>query len=118
MELEYGIKETNQSFVGKRLRTMEEMGGFVRCVTSSHSFTLKMETIRSSETSVFIRVTRRHLTEDDNHHGRICPTHVYTKVEFEAAGGGACLITVLEKLELKYFDRKVLRLKVNLCCLQ
>jgi hypothetical protein len=33
----------------------------------SHSCTLKMEAIRSSETSVFIRATRRHLPEDDNH---------------------------------------------------
>jgi hypothetical protein len=32
------------------------------------SFTLKMEAIRSSETSVLIRATRRHLPEDDNHH--------------------------------------------------
>jgi hypothetical protein len=31
-------------------------------------FTLKMEAIRSSETSVLIRATRRHLPEDDNHH--------------------------------------------------
>jgi hypothetical protein len=29
--------------------------------------TLKMEAIRSSETSVLIRATRRHLPEDDNH---------------------------------------------------
>jgi hypothetical protein len=36
--------------------------------TCSHSFTLKMEAIRSSETSVLIRATRRHLPEDDNHH--------------------------------------------------
>jgi hypothetical protein len=34
----------------------------------SHSFTLKMEAIRSSETSVLIRATRRHLPEDYNHH--------------------------------------------------
>jgi hypothetical protein len=27
-----------------------------------------MEAIRSSETSVLIRATRRHLPEDDNHH--------------------------------------------------
>jgi hypothetical protein len=33
-----------------------------------NSFTLKMEAIRSSETSVLIRATRRHLPEDDNHH--------------------------------------------------
>jgi hypothetical protein len=32
-----------------------------------HSYTLKMEAIRSSETSVLIRATRRHLPEDDNH---------------------------------------------------
>jgi hypothetical protein len=31
------------------------------------SFTLKMGAIRSSETSVLIRATRRHLPEDDNH---------------------------------------------------
>jgi hypothetical protein len=36
--------------------------------TCSHLFTLKMEAIRSSETSVLIRATRRHLPEDDNHH--------------------------------------------------
>jgi hypothetical protein len=36
--------------------------------TCPHSFTLKMEAIRSSETSVLIRATRRHLPEDDNHH--------------------------------------------------
>jgi hypothetical protein len=34
----------------------------------SHSYTLKMEAIRSSETSLLIRSTRRHLPEDDNHH--------------------------------------------------
>jgi hypothetical protein len=33
----------------------------------SHSFTLTMEAIRSSETSVLIRATWRHLPEDDNH---------------------------------------------------
>jgi hypothetical protein len=33
----------------------------------SHSCTLKMEAIRSSETSVLIRATRRHLPEDYNH---------------------------------------------------
>jgi hypothetical protein len=33
-----------------------------------YSYTLKMEAIRSSETSVLIRATRRHLPEDDNHH--------------------------------------------------
>jgi hypothetical protein len=33
----------------------------------SHSCTLKMEAIRSSETSVLIRATRSHLPEDDNH---------------------------------------------------
>jgi hypothetical protein len=32
------------------------------------SCTLKMEAIRSSETSVRIRATRRHLPEDYNHH--------------------------------------------------
>jgi hypothetical protein len=32
------------------------------------SYTLKMEAIRSSETSVLIRATRRHFPEDDNHH--------------------------------------------------
>jgi nitrogen-specific signal transduction histidine kinase len=36
-------------------------------VTCSHSCTLKMEAIRSSETSVLIRATRRHLPEDDNY---------------------------------------------------
>jgi hypothetical protein len=35
--------------------------------TCSHSFTLKMEAIRSSETSVLVRATRCHLPEDDNH---------------------------------------------------
>jgi hypothetical protein len=35
------------------------------CVCSQ-SYTLKMEAIRSSETSVLIRATRRHLPEDDN----------------------------------------------------
>jgi hypothetical protein len=39
----------------------------LRSVTYSHSFTLKMEAIRSSETSVLIRATRCHLPEDDNH---------------------------------------------------
>jgi hypothetical protein len=39
----------------------------LRSVTCSHSRTLKMEAIRSSETSVLIRATRRHLPEDDNH---------------------------------------------------
>jgi hypothetical protein len=34
----------------------------------SQSYTLKIEAIRSSETSVLIRATRRHLPEDDNHH--------------------------------------------------
>jgi hypothetical protein len=38
--------------------------------TSSHSCTLKMEAIRSSETSVLIRATRRHLPKDDNHSHR------------------------------------------------
>jgi hypothetical protein len=33
-----------------------------------YSYTLKMEAIRSSETSVLIRATQRHLPEDDNHH--------------------------------------------------
>jgi hypothetical protein len=33
----------------------------------SHSCTLKMEAIRSSETSVLIRATRHHLPDDDNH---------------------------------------------------
>jgi hypothetical protein len=40
----------------------------LRSVTCSHSCTLKMEAIRSSEKSVLIRATRRHLPEDDNHH--------------------------------------------------
>jgi hypothetical protein len=40
----------------------------LRSVTCSHSCTLKMEAIRSSETSVLIRATRCHLPEDDNHH--------------------------------------------------
>jgi hypothetical protein len=39
----------------------------LRAVTCSHSCTLKMEAIRSSETSVLIRATRCHLPEDDNH---------------------------------------------------
>jgi hypothetical protein len=39
----------------------------LRSVTCSHSCTLKIEAIRSSETSVLIRATRRHLPEDDNH---------------------------------------------------
>jgi hypothetical protein len=39
----------------------------LRSVTCSHSCTLKMEAIRSSETSVLIRATRCHLPEDDNH---------------------------------------------------
>jgi hypothetical protein len=34
----------------------------------SQSYTLKMEAIRSSETSVLIRATRRNVPEDDNHH--------------------------------------------------
>jgi hypothetical protein len=38
-----------------------------RSVTCSHSCTLKMEAIRSSETSVLIRATPCHLPEDDNH---------------------------------------------------
>jgi hypothetical protein len=37
-------------------------------VTCSHSCTLKMEAIRSFETSVLVRATRCHLPEDDNHH--------------------------------------------------
>jgi hypothetical protein len=40
----------------------------LRSVTCSHSCTLKMEAIRSSETSVLIRATRCHLPDDDNHH--------------------------------------------------
>jgi hypothetical protein len=40
----------------------------LRSVTCSHSCTLKMEAIRSSETSVLIRATQCHLPEDDNHH--------------------------------------------------
>jgi hypothetical protein len=40
----------------------------LRSVTCSHSCTLKMEAIQSSETSVLIRATRCHLPEDDNHH--------------------------------------------------
>jgi hypothetical protein len=43
----------------------------LRSVTCLHSCTLKMETIRSSETSVLIRVTRCHLPEDDNHLGTV-----------------------------------------------
>jgi hypothetical protein len=39
----------------------------LRSVTCSHSCTLKMEAIRSWETSVLIRATRCHLPEDDNH---------------------------------------------------
>jgi hypothetical protein len=39
----------------------------LRSVTCSHSCTLKMEAIGSSETLVLIRATRRHLPEDDNH---------------------------------------------------
>jgi hypothetical protein len=42
---------------------------------SSHSCTLKMEAIRSSETSVLIRATRCHLPEDDNHNR----TDVYSR---------------------------------------
>jgi hypothetical protein len=38
----------------------------------SHSCTLKMEAIRSSETSVLIRATRCHLPEDDNHQANSC----------------------------------------------
>jgi hypothetical protein len=41
-------------------------------VTCSHSCTLKMEAIRSSETSVLIRPTRCHLPEDDNHQFFCC----------------------------------------------
>jgi hypothetical protein len=40
----------------------------LRSVTCSHSCTLKMEAIQSSEMSVLIRATRCHLPEDDNHH--------------------------------------------------
>jgi hypothetical protein len=40
----------------------------LRSVTCSHSCTLNMEAIRSSETSVLIRATRCHLPEDNNHH--------------------------------------------------
>jgi hypothetical protein len=39
----------------------------VSLCTCSYSFTLKIEAIRSSETSVLVRATRRHLPEDDNH---------------------------------------------------
>jgi hypothetical protein len=39
---------------------------FALCLLAS--YTLKMEAIRSSETSVLIRATQRHLPEDDNHH--------------------------------------------------
>jgi hypothetical protein len=39
-----------------------------RLVVCSHSCSLKMEAIRSSETSVLKRATRCHLPEDDNHH--------------------------------------------------
>jgi hypothetical protein len=39
----------------------------LRSVTRSHSCILKMEAIRSSETSVLIRATRCHLPEDDNY---------------------------------------------------
>jgi hypothetical protein len=41
--------------------------------------TLKMEAIRSSETSVLIRATRRHLPEDDNHHLRNTYSSKYIK---------------------------------------
>jgi hypothetical protein len=41
------------------------------CGSCSQSYTLKMEAIRSSETSVLIRATRRHLPEDDNHQLKI-----------------------------------------------
>jgi hypothetical protein len=40
----------------------------VSLCTCSYSVTLKMEAIRSSETSVLIRATRRHLPENANHH--------------------------------------------------
>jgi hypothetical protein len=42
----------------------------------SHSYTLKMEAIRSSEKSVLIRATRRHLPEDDNHQTYISFTDI------------------------------------------
>jgi hypothetical protein len=34
--------------------------------------TLKMEAIPSTETSVLITATRRHLPEDDNHQDKMC----------------------------------------------
>jgi hypothetical protein len=38
------------------------------CIGNDSYETMKMEAIRSSEMSVLIGVTRRHLPEDDNHH--------------------------------------------------
>jgi hypothetical protein len=43
-------------------------------------FVESMEAIRSSETSVLIRATRRHLPEDDNHLLRSLFADVYTEV--------------------------------------
>jgi hypothetical protein len=56
----------------------------------------KMEAIRSSETSVLIRATRRYLPEDDNHHtisNRIfymLSLHVTENERFEAFLAAVC----------------------------
>jgi hypothetical protein len=62
---------TNTEWSGKllyrqRLNPIQELTTSL-CVCSQ-SYTLKMEAIQSSETSVLIRATWRHLPEDDNHH--------------------------------------------------
>jgi hypothetical protein len=63
----------------------------LRSVTCSHSCTLTMEAIRSSETSVLIRATRCHLPEDDNHHGKIVVLRKFSQVcKFWEAGNFAC----------------------------
>jgi hypothetical protein len=49
----------------------------LRSVTCSHSCTLKMEAIRSSETSVLIRGTRCHHPQDDNHQTMVTTQPVF-----------------------------------------
>jgi hypothetical protein len=90
-----------------------------------------MEAIRSSETSVLIRATRRHLPEDDNHHshrrgnlksyirdkGSACETDVDNAVHSVTSYFSEHLNTVTDGLSNASYSLYLsLILRVNLIC--
>jgi hypothetical protein len=70
----------------------------LRSVTCSHSCTLKMEAIRSSETSVVIRATRRHLPEDDNHSIKVVCRETYYGLNWIRIGSSCGFVMTMVKL--------------------